>query len=191
MSKQENFFGSGEAVLRAVNKKALIVNKSGVGLEDGLKLLQGGRHLAAAHFVNCVRFAYYENGSFRFANSSEIEEKYLQQLRVFNEQEELYLQRQGDKYYLQYINDELGEKSMVCVDSSSQFFGKRVQAELSRGFVQLWEPGRKIRLVLPASKEAETYQLITRSYVQYDAKTGQAGYSCYRWVAVLPGERSE
>lgn len=177
--------------MRAADKKALIVAKAGAELAEGLKLLQDGKHLVAAHFVNCMRLGYYEDGSFRFAGGEALEEKYLQQLRVFNEREELYLQRQGDKYYLQYINDEQGEESVTCVDSCSQFFGKRVQAALPQGFVQLWEPGRKIRLVLPAAELADTYQLVTRSYVQYDAKTGQAGYGCYRWVAVAPAERSE
>lgn len=180
----DKFFSGVEAVNETQSYNAAIKIEQHITLAAALALLQQGEYKVVAHFVNCVRFGYYKNGQFIFADGASLEEKYLLQLRIFNNHEELYIQKRGADYYLQYINDESGTKALLTVDSSSPFFGRRVAAALPEGFVELWEAGRKIKLVLPVADVAEKYKLVTRSYIQYDEQTGQAGYAYYRWLDI-------
>ena len=173
---KEMFFGVEKAL---GEHNAAIEIKQHVQPAEALKLLQGAKYKVVAHFVNCVRFGYYEAGKFVFADGAELEEKYLVQLRVFNAEEEVYLQ---------YINDAAGSEKLTTVDSASQFFGHRVASAAPQGFAELWEAGRKIRLVLPVAEQADEYKLLTRSYVQFDEKTGQAGYAYYRWLDIVPAD---
>lgn len=182
----DKFFSSNEAVNSVAEHKAAVKIVHQLALPEALALLHDGEYKVVAHFVNCVRFGYYKAGKFIFADGADLEEKYLLQLRVFNAVEEVYLQKQGAGYYLQYINDEAGKAAVPTVDSASQFFGHKV--ECKEGFVELWEAGRKIKLVLPVAMEAEEYNLLTRSYIGYDEKTGQAGYAYYRWLDIVPAE---
>lgn len=182
---KEMFFGV-EKALGEYN--AAIEIRQHVQPAEALKLLQGAKYKVVAHFVNCVRFGYYEAGKFNFADGAALEEKYLVQLRVFNAEEEVYLQKQGAGFYLQYINDAAGSEKLPTVDSASQFFGHRVAGAAPQGFAELWEAGRKIRLVLPVAEQADEYKLLTRSYVQFDEKTGQAGYAYYRWLDIVPAD---
>lgn len=184
----DKFFTGKEAVSSVTEHKTAVKLAAGIKLASALALLQQAEYKVVAHFVNCVRFGYYKDRSFIFADGAALEEKYLLQLRVFNSVEELYLQKQAAGYYMQYINDEAGEKNVPAVDSSSQFFGHRAAAACKEGFTELWEAGRKIKLVLPVAAIADEYNLITRSYVKYDEKTGQAGYAYYRWLDILPVE---
>ncbi len=186
----DNFFAK-EAAGRLAEHKTLIETAIGVTLTDALTKLKGAEYKVVAHFVNCVRFGYYKQGSFYFADGCQLEENYLEQLRVFNMEAELYLQRQGNAFYLQYINDQQGAAGVQAVDSSSQFFGHSVKGSFADGFIKLWEAGRKISLLLPVAQQAEAYRLVTRSYVQYDEATGQAGYGAYRWLDIVAAGKGE
>lgn len=187
----DNFFAKQAAAGGLTEHKTLLATAFGVRLTDALAKLKGAEYKAVAHFANCVRFGYYKQSSFYFADGCKLEEQYLEQLRIFNLEEELYLQRQGEAWYLQYINDLQGTVSVQAVDSSSQFFGRSVKGGFANDFVKLWEPGRKISLQLPVKQQAERYKLLTRSYVQYDEKTGQAGYSTYRWLDIAAVKEGE
>ena len=122
---------------------AVIEIKQHVQLAEALKLLEGAKYKVVAHFVNCVRFGYYEAGKFTFADGAALEEKYLVQLRVFNAEEEVYLQKQGAGFYLQYINDAAGSEKLTTVDSASQFFGHRVAGAASQGFAECGKQAAK------------------------------------------------
>ncbi len=187
----DNFFAQQAVAGKLTEHKTLLETAFSVTLAAALVKLRGAEYKVVAHFVNCVQFGYYKQGSFYFADGCELKEKYLEQLRIFNLEEELYLQRQGEAWCLQYINDTQGTDSVQAVDSSSQFFGHSVEGSFTNGFIKLWEAGRKISLLLPAKQKAERYELVTRSYVQYDAKTGQAGYSTYRWVDIAAVKEGE
>lgn len=180
----DKFFSGQEAVCNVQKHKAVIKTKMQATLAEALALLQDTDYKVAAHFANCVRFGYYKSGKFIFADGAELEEKYLVQLRIFNNLEEIYLQKQAAGYYMQYINDAAGATNVQTVDSASQFFGHKVEQALTEGFVELWEAGRKIKLVLPVADAAEKYKLVTRSYIMYDEQTGQAGYAYYRWLDI-------
>lgn len=139
-----------------------------------------------AHCMNELKFGYYTGGKFVFADASALDVKYLLQLRIFNADQELLLQRDSDIFQARYITDTPDDSgSQEYVDSGSPLFGGRdTAAKLPQGFVRLVESGRKISMIIPAEKTAKNYLLITRSYITYDAKTGQAGYGFWRFVAI-------
>ncbi len=139
-----------------------------------------------AHCMNELKFGLYTGGKFVFADDSELDEKYLLQLRIFNSNQELLLQRDGDVFQARYITDTPDDNgSQEYVDSHSPLFGDRdTAAKLPQGFVRLVESGRKISMTIPADKTAKNYLLITRSYITYDEKTGQAGYGFWRFVSI-------
>lgn len=139
-----------------------------------------------AHCMNELKFGTYNGGKFIFADESALDEKYLLQLRIFNANQELLLQRDGGVFQARYITDTPDDSgSQEYVDSSSPLFGDRdTAAKLPQGFVRLLESGRKIFMVIPADKMAKNYLLTTRSYITYDEKTGQAGYGFWRFVGI-------
>lgn len=164
-------------------------------LDDMLNAFQlkDGRYKVIAYCMNELLFGYYKNGSFTFSKDG-IDPKYLprylMQMRIFNENEELLLQRDGAEFRARYIADADIERDgytrTECVDSSSPLFGKPDSGSGRQDFVQLTESGRKMRMAIPAEKGSSVYLLKTRSYVVYDNKTGQAGYGFWRFVSIEP-----
>lgn len=137
-----------------------------------------------AHCVNEIKMGWYKGGRFVFSDGNDLSDEYLQQMRVFNENEEILIKKTGHNYWVRKINDVSGA-DIKTVDSTAVIFGKRiVDNQLPDDFVMVFEPGRKVKLVLPVKEKSEKYCVTTRSYVTYDDKTGQAGYGYYRYVAI-------
>ena len=182
-NSEKSFFEQ-TPVLKIEKTATAVENKSGTLPELLAKFKINGSVIA--HCMNELKFGYYENGQFRFADDSELDAKYLLQLRIFNEAEELLLQRNGSSFLARHIKDSADENgAQEYVDSSSPLFGTRDDnAKLPQGFVRLVESGRKISLTIPADKIADNYNLTTRSYIVYDEKTGQAGYGFWRFTSI-------
>ena len=147
--------------------------------------------------VNEVKFGYYNlenSGEFSFPYGGEFEEKYIIELRLFNENEEILLQKNDDmsSYKARIIIDDVDKdvkdiQKIITVDDASTLFGKRtIDNRINGDFVKLKESGRKISLTIPSEHRAEYYALITRSYITFDEKTGQAGISYYRYLDIKP-----
>lgn len=137
-----------------------------------------------AHFLNELKMGWYRNGNIVFAKGSGVEDKYLQQLRAFNDDSEILLKKVDGAYWVRTIKDEDGE-GIEVVDSTSTIFGKRIEmTDLLPDFAVVYEPGRKIKLELPVKEISEKYCVTTRSYITYDTETGQAGYGYYRYVGI-------
>lgn len=189
MTKYEGYFKAdgknNSARLPLTKRNAKIENFCCAHIEDGLAKLKDGEFQVAAWMVNELKLGYYENGRFCFADGSNLEEKYLLELRVFNKQQELHLIKNEDRLCASIITDGYGD-DVKSVDSTSVMFGKREEAvQLPSGFAKLIEEGRKISLVIPAKESAEKYMLTTRSYITYHGVTGQAGYGYHRWVEIV------
>ena len=114
------------------------------------------------------------------------------QIRLFNNDEEILLQKDGGKYNVRIIKDSINrqkdEDEMVrFVDAASTLFGERTEIKIdTKGFVRLVEKGRKISLTIPTQDMAKYYALVTRSYITFDTETGQAGYGYYRYLDIRP-----
>jgi len=112
------------------------------------------------------------------------------ELRIFNEDAELHLQKQGDQFVGRYRNDQAGDKAEY-VDSASRFWGQysKDQATADDGFMTLVDADRKLSMKLPAiDQPAKHYALETRSYIGINEQTAQAGYTDYRFKAILPAD---
>lgn len=136
-----------------------------------------------------MKFGYYSDRHFVFSDDSNIIPKYLIQMRLFNKLEEILIFRNRDKYYVRVIRDEDREYSKLIdtVDSISVIMGK-FHKILSNDFIELFDKGRKIKKIIPVDRQSDYYTLITRSYIEYNNSTGQAGYGYYRYVDIEPEE---
>ena len=155
------------------------------GLADILAVQAAGEYFVVAHYVHQVRLGRFAKGKLSFADGEIPEEKYLQEMRLFNNEREILIRRACVGYLVRILDDSsaAGEE-VTAVDSISYFFGERVEAESTADYACLYEEGRKIKLMLPTTKVDEYYALVTRSYIEYDAENGQAGYGKYRFVAI-------
>lgn len=148
------------------------------------KAKPGVEYQVVAHCVNELRMGWYKDGSLVFADGGMFKDEHLQQLRAFNIDEEVLLKKVGHDYWVRRIIDS-GRGNVKAVDSTSTIFGSRaMKAWETKDFVTVYEPGRKVKLVLPVRVLSDKYCLTTRSYVTYDAETGQAGYGFYRYVEI-------
>lgn len=121
-------------------------------------------------------------GKLYLANGENLELKYVQEMRIFNQACELYIQNTGKEWQRRYIQDGSGEQ-IEYVDTTSRLWGEATGTE--DGFVKLCDKSRKIELCVPVVEEGgKYYRLRTRNYIQYDSVTGQAGYGDFRFVAV-------
>ena len=124
-------------------------------------------------------------GQFSLAGGKEMDASCILELRVFNAQEEMHVTRQKDSFIWRYICDE-GEKTSHYVDSLARLWGRRTGG--SDGYVVLEDRERKLQLTVPCAEQADFYGLVTRNYIQVNAKNGQAGYGDYRYKAITPAE---
>lgn len=137
--------------------------------------------------VHEVKWGYYKQGGFQFSDgTTDVDLAYLQDMRIFNETEELRLTVQHGEIVYRYINDEAGEP-VTYVDSSSRMIGEvdagRTQLNRVEGFTSLVDTGRKLSQIIPVSTTKQYCYLTTRNYIGY-LDNHQASYTDYRYVKI-------
>lgn len=177
-----------EHVLDTTQLCSVKTEKKITDIDEFLKQLKGSFKVAA-FCENEVKLGRFTDGSFCFADDAGLELEFLQELRLFNNEQELLFKRSGLGFKLRNIEDNKGDVNIQCVDTKSNFFGDRVEHNYDKGFAKLWEEGRKISIVVPVDVDAEHYALKTRSYITYDEQTGQAGFGYYRYMDIVRSER--
>ena len=195
MSEDKNFFAK-QGYLQVENMYSLKKEEqTDKNLSEYLTKKAQGSYKVIWQAVNELKFGYYNynnDGKFIFADGITPSEKYVMQIRLFNENEEILLQKDGGKYNVRIIKDSINrqtdEDEMVkVVDDASTLFGERMEIKIdTKGFVRLVEKGRKISLTIPTEDTAKYYALVTRSYITFDTETGQAGYGYYRYLDIRP-----
>lgn len=141
--------------------------------------------------VHEVKWGYYKQGQFQFSDgTTEVDLAYLQDMRIFNDVEELRLTVQDGEIVYRYINDEAGEP-VTYVDSSSRMIGEtdagRTQLNPVQGFTSLVDTGRKLSQIIPMSTTEQYCYLTTRNYIGY-LDNHQASYIDYRYVKIVDKE---
>lgn len=131
----------------------------------------------------------WQDGALSLAPGEEIAPEFWQELRVFNEAEELHLLRGAGGFAGRYRRDEGETGPDAYIDSFSRFWGERKSA--GNGYVALVDSARKLRLVVPAEGGARWYGLATRNYVGSDEETGLSGYIDYRFVHIASAEEGK
>lgn len=148
-----------------------------------------GKYQVLLRLSFALLFGWYEGGQLLFCEDIKFTEQDIEEIRVFNEMQEICVQRRGSGFWVRSITDypcKNNGKDVDSVDSSSRLFGSVVNTGQEKRFAELYEPGRKIRLLIPVedAEKGYTYMIKTRSYITKDNTTGQAGYGYYRYVAI-------
>lgn len=145
-----------------------------------------GAYQVVARLSFALLFGWYKDGRLIFSKNIEIDDSDVEEIRAFNADKEVLLQRRGDLYWVRNIEDQPGDE-VKAVDSTSRLFGKVIRdKEIPEGFAKLYEGGRKIQMVIPAvdGQKDDIYAITTRSYIKYDEITGQAGFGYSRYVTI-------
>ncbi|MCQ5209282.1 CRISPR-associated protein Csx19 [Megasphaera massiliensis] len=132
-----------------------------------------------------ISWGRWDGSSLVFANQKTLDENQILEIRVFNENEELHLYRRHGAYEGRYVCD--GEGSVQShVDALSRLWGHKTNHD--GNFATLKDDERFLSMTVPCQEKADYYGLVTRSYIEADAKTGQAGYTDYRFVRIESAE---
>lgn len=137
--------------------------------------------------VHEVKWGYYKQGAFQFSDcTTDVDTAFLQDMRIFNDVEELRLTVQHGEVVYRYISDESGEP-VKYVDSMSRLIGENNAgyAQLNRveDFTYLIDTGRKLSQIIPISTSKQYCYLTTRNYIGY-LENYQASYTDYRYVNI-------
>lgn len=185
---KKSYFDGNKSILCSSRINTSVIFSKADTLAQALALASGKEFKLIVYLYNEVKLGYFKDNKILFVDAEELDEKYFLQARLFNKNEEIWIQKTEDTFAVRQVTD--GETGALCtvVDSSSEIFGKALDDIAAEGFVHLVEPGRKISMIIPAEKGAVRYELTTRSYITYDDCTGQAGFGYYRWVDIAEGE---
>ena len=136
--------------------------------------------------VQGVVWGRWKNGALELAGGAEKKPLLWLDMRVFNEEAELHLKKQGDMWLGRCLKDGEGEP-VEYVDSIARFWGRKTKDEPG-GCMRLEDTARKLQLVLPQVEESAAYYgLVTRSYIGYET-TGQAGYKDCRYMRIAAAD---
>lgn len=134
--------------------------------------------------VNKIRWGRWSGNAFTFADGHPEQVSLWLACRVFNEQAELHLERNGQSLDGRLLEDGDGDAAEY-VDVCSRFWGECKAKDAD--WMTLRDAERKLSQKMPAiMDDARFYGLVTRNYIGVNEKTGQAGYIDYRYVAVQP-----
>lgn len=168
-------------------------SRTEVQLENSLAALQAELqgHTAGTVVVwmmQAVVWGTWDGAALTFVDDAEVRADWWQEIRIFNETEELHLRRCDKGLVGRWLNDAGGEVHEY-VDAIARFWGSREQAA---GKLMLADRPRKLCLNLPEQKElADYYGLVTRNYIGISPVTHQAGYRDYRFVQIAPADVKE
>lgn len=126
----------------------------------------------------------WDGNDFVIYKDGKIKPEDILELRLFNENAELRLVRQGKGFKGRIIKDD-GQGWRLYVDTVSRIWGKNEEKADEQGFVTLTDTGRRLKMEIPAPMvKSEYYGLKTRNYVGEVGDMGQLGYLDYRFVAL-------
>ncbi|MDK2839944.1 MAG: hypothetical protein PWQ83_1516 [Thermosipho sp. (in: thermotogales)] len=142
-----------------------------------------------------VLFGIIRNGEIKFYNNESPDfNRYLQKLRIFNENEELYIWRSGNKFKFRYREDLDSNKNgemVEYIDADQVMYGSKF--EIKDEFIEVYEK-RGIRYIVPKefignnliddiNNNKKRLVLHTRNYIGYN-EIGQAGFVDSRFLKI-------
>ena len=139
--------------------------------------------VACIWMVHKICWAKWENGKMILPNEEKIAWQYVQMMRVFDKNQELYIEKQKNKYHCRFIQDN-DKENKLSKTSSSRLWGEKVEGSSTKdGFVKLLDKKRKIQMLIPTKEDAKYYELTTQNYIGYN-EIAHAGYTDYRFVKI-------
>ena len=142
---------------------------------------------AAAVFawqIHTAGWGKWDGKNFQMAAGKDICLDYLQEIRVFDQEAELHLTRNGDKFAGRYLRDGGGEKELMYVDAFARLFGD-IEGSHS-GFTRLKDSSRQLEYLVPLEMAEGHVGLLTRNYIDEVGDMGQLSYVDYRFMALEP-----
>lgn len=136
-----------------------------------------------------VLIGKFEGKNLIFYNNERFEPKYLQKIRIFNENKELYLWKVSEDIFKGRLRvDNQGEEKNV-IDAKQILWGTMAET-LNDGWSKIYEE-RGTALIIPFDKLAidnykQRIKINTRNYIDYN-ELGQAGYVDSRFVSFING----
>lgn len=140
-----------------------------------------------------ILFGRWQAGHITLPEEGTVRPDLWQEIRIFNENEELHLRRAGKGFRGRHRKDApTAQGGSPYVDSFSRFWGTSVSGP-NGGYAALVDESRKLRLVIPIDGEAAAswYGLETRNYIGSDEETGLSGYIDYRFVHIASAEEGQ
>jgi CRISPR-associated protein (TIGR03984 family) len=153
-------------------------------LEHALSLFNSTGY-AVAYLDYKVLIGKVNNNGFEFFNNEKIEEKYIQKLRLFNDDKELLIWRDNNGLKGRLRIDGEGEETFV-VDACQVLWGTK-KDELGNGWIKLFED-RGTELILPYDEgviidnKRNRLFIMTRNYISFHPETNQATYFDCRFI---------
>lgn len=146
---------------------------------------------AVAYLDSRVLIGRWENGDFKLHDNQNMEEKFIQKLRVFNESQEFYAWRTKSGFDGRLrTDDDQGEGTFLVVAEQVLVGTKAINK--ADGFAEISEEKRGAHLMVPlASIEVDDKEkrlfIKTHNYIGY-TPVGQATYTDCRFVAFTDGK---
>lgn len=145
--------------------------------------------LVVAYLDYQVLVGKFQPGEFIFYWPEQFQPRYMQRVRIFNENQELLIWRRSAwQYQYRFRQDEAGAEKPV-VDAEQVLWGTAAK-DLDHGWSYLFEE-RGTQLVVPlANLQLEQKQhrvkIKTRNYIGFN-EMGQAGYEDCRFIGLYEG----
>jgi len=156
-------------------------------LEHALSLFNSTGYIIA-YLDYRVLIGKVNNNGFEFYNNEKIEEKYIQKLRLFNDDRELLIWRNNDglKGRLRIDGDGEDTKDTFVVDACQVLWGTK-KDKLGNGWIKLYED-RGTELIIPYNEdvvinEGKRLFIKTRNYVSTTPEENQENHADYRFQA--------
>jgi len=150
--------------------------------EEAKSIINNGYLVIYQHDI--ILIGKINKNQFHFADSSGYSFTRMQKMRIFNENEELYIWNTANKYKARYRKDNEGDNCHVL--DARQVLTGTDKEELNNGFCRIFEK-RGFELTLPdfgfemPTNGNKRIAVLTRNYIGYTGN-GQAGYKDCRFV---------
>lgn len=179
--------------MKTLNYKIQTVNSSveKIDFSDNLPeilntKLSGEKYNVVAYLDYEVKIGFCtkdKDYNFIFSDNSKIDTKYIQKIRVFNKNEELYLWRSNNSLKGRIRKDSIGT-STEYLDVEQVIFG--TDNKSNNDFITLSESKRGIKITLPdngfeVNEKEKRVAIKTRNYIDYN-EIFQATYKDCRFV---------
>lgn len=150
----------------------------------------GGEGFVIAYLDYKVLVGKFKNGRLIFYQDEIFELKYLQKLRVFDEDRELFIWKSDGGSFNSRLRVDGGGEEKEIVEAHQVLWGTRKDEKVTNGWGRISERGMELTLPIATftvDTEKNRVKIKTYNYISYN-EIGQAGYVDSRFVDFLKGE---
>lgn len=170
--------------LHEINSKAMPVSEEISHIKETASRHFNSNGFVVAYLTYGVYIGRYHGGEFELPETVDLMPDYIVKLRIFNDTEELYIWKTGDRLMGRLRIDTVGNKTPV-VDAYQVLWGTKKEAK-ENGWIRLYED-RGTELILPfanidVNDKKKRIFIKTRNYLNFHHKTQLATYTDCRFM---------